>query len=130
GDVRVTRHHRYAVTIGLGADPALRAQLPERGRRLMGTVAGGLLHKWRGPVVLADLAGYEAAKDPDGAGPDSNPTGLLGRPGGWLAVTDSGGNDLVTIRPHRPPRAVAVFDSPGTATSPFPPNEEVPMQSV
>lgn len=132
-DFRVTKHRRYALSMGLGADPALRDQLPALGKRLMGTLAGGVLNG-QVPRVIADLAGYEAGTDPDGAGPDSNPTGIMGRPGRWMAVTDSGGNDLVAVRPNRRARAVAVFGSPGTVPNPFPPPppapQDVPMQAV
>lgn len=127
-DVRVRHHHRYALTIGLGADPAVREELPWLGRKLMGTiVAGKFWH--RRPWVVADLADHEAEHDPDGLGPDSNPTGLIGRWGRYVA-TDSGGNTLVHARPGGHVTTLAVFDSPGTAPAPFPPFEEIPMQAV
>ncbi|MBP1805206.1 ScyD/ScyE family protein [Rubellimicrobium aerolatum] len=81
--------------VGLGADPAVRSGalggLP--GADLLGTlvaIEGGT------PQLVADLAGFEAAEDPDGAGPDSNPFGLVAQGGGFL-VTDAGGNSVLTV---------------------------------
>jgi hypothetical protein len=79
--------------------------------------------------LLADLAAHEQAYDPDGAGPDSNPGGIVATKDGW-AVVDSGGNTLLTVSRHGRITTRAVFDSPGTAPAPFPPFDEVPMQAV
>jgi hypothetical protein len=87
-------------------------------------------HLWGGaPRVAADLAAYEEENDPDGNGPDSNPTGMLLEH--WSAVvTDSGGNDLLRVRPGGRIETLAVF--PDTdVPNPFgttPPT--VPMQAV
>lgn len=136
GDVAVS-HGRWSATLGLGADPAVRSTLPSQ---LPGTLVTGRLgrHAWR---VVADLAAREAVVDPDGAGPDSNPTGMAlvksrhrwhghHRGGPRFAVTDSGANALIMVSPSGRTRTLAVFDSPGTAPLPFPPFDEVPMQSV
>lgn len=129
GDVHVTHLKRFAVTIGLGADPAMRQDLPALGKRLMGTIAGGHLRS-SGVRVIADLAGFEARRDKDGLGPDSNPTGLIRRPGGYVA-TDSGANTLMRADRNGRMRVLAVFGSPGTVPSPFPPPpEEIEVQPV
>lgn len=138
-DVLVTGHRLYAVTIGLGNNPTVRAQLPPLGRRLMGTVATGFMPRL-GPWPLGDLAAAEAANDPDGAGPDSNPTGMVatyapghhrrGKFGPALVVTDSGANALLRVGLGGQVSTVAVFDSPGTAPAPFPPFPPLEMQSV
>jgi len=128
-DVSV-RHGRYlALTIGLGADPAVREGLPRPGRRLMGTIATGQV--WKDRVrVAADLAAHEAETDEDGAGPDSNPTGLLATGRGFVA-TDSGANTLVGTGRHGRVRTLAVLDSPGTAPNPFDPTApDIDVQPV
>lgn len=127
-DVVVTGRQRYAVTIGLGNDPAVRKELPWLGRKLLGTMVTGTFHSAR-PRVIGDLAAYEERKDPDGLGADSNPTGMTGGPWGGV-VTDSGGNTLLRVKASGRIVPLAVFDSPGTAPAPFPPFEEIPMQPV
>lgn len=81
--------------IGLGADPAARdvGLAEEQGATLLGTLVrlGS-----DAPAIGADLAAFEAANDPDGAGPDSNPFGLAARGDGFL-VTDAGGNDVLAV---------------------------------
>lgn len=127
---------RWVATIGLGADPAVRADLPYAGRRLLGTVVTGKWWKKRHhrawtarPRVLADLAGYEAAKDPDGFGPDSNPGGIARTRGGYV-VADAGANAVLKVSAHGRIRVLGVLDSPGTAPAPFPPFPEIEMQAV
>ena len=95
--------------------------------RALGTVVTGSLKG--GPVhIVGDLAAYEQKRDPDGNGPDSNPTGLM-RDGGSVVVTDSGGNDLLRVRRHGQIRTLAVF--PNTdVPDPFVPGAVVPMQAV
>jgi hypothetical protein len=127
-DVIVLGHHRYAATIGLGNDPAERAKTLGDAGRALGTVVAGNLHG--GPArVVADLAAYEAANDPDGNGPDTNPTGMA--LDHWSAVvTDSGGNTLLRVRPGGHVEELAVFpNTPVPAPGP-PPQPTVPMQAV
>lgn len=122
---RGSKHH-FAATIGLGNDPEVRDTFGAAGRAL-GTVVTGNLKG--GPVhIVSDLAAYEQERDPDGNGPDSNPTGLM-RDGGSVVVTDSGANDLLRVRHHRGIRTLAVF--PNTEVpDPFVPGAVVPMQAV
>lgn len=81
------------VTIGFGANPALRAGFGPAGA-LFGTL---LRVPADGPGgVVADIAQYEADVDPDQAGADSNPFGLLAEADRRLVV-DAGGNDLVSV---------------------------------
>ena len=126
-DVRATGNRRYAVSIGLGADPAARDDLPAVGKRLMGTIAtgrfgGGL------PSVAADLAAFEAGADSDDLGPDSNPTGLLVTKRGYVA-TDSGANTLMRARRNGTFRTIHVFESPATVPNPFG-GDDIPVQPV
>ena len=84
------------VTIGLEASPVLRDRLSADRAEWAGF--GRLVHvrasgRWR---FVADIAGYEAAVDPDPRILDSNPYGLLAEPGGQL-LTDAGGNSLLRV---------------------------------
>lgn len=101
-------------TIGLGADPAERgavAGLP--GADLVGTLAA---IGSGGQEVVADIAGFEAANDPDGGVPDSNPFGLAATAHGFL-VTDAGGNSVLSVSPAG---AIAVEGVLPTASNPLP----------
>lgn len=128
GPSDVARHgnRRIAVTVGLGAPPADRAQLGRSGARL-----GTLLYGRVGSrlSVKADLAGFEGRHDPDGSGPDSNPSALV-RHGSDFVVADAGGNDLLTVSKQRTSVA-AVFPSRLVDTPPgmgLPP--QIPMEAV
>jgi hypothetical protein len=81
--------------IGLGADPAKRAQLGADGARfaqLARLPIGGA------PQNVADLGAFEAASNPDGGLPDTNPYGLLATAAGFV-VADAGGNSLLDVTP-------------------------------
>ncbi|MBM7787253.1 ScyD/ScyE family protein [Tenggerimyces flavus] len=102
-------------TIGLGADPALRNQVPAAGKKL------ATLQKVNGKgkvKQIADLGTFEATVNPDGDLPDSNPNGLLVR-GDGVYVADAGGNSIVRVRNGKS-KAVAVFPE-RTVPVPFPP---------
>ncbi|MEU2613497.1 ScyD/ScyE family protein [Micromonospora sp. NPDC007271] len=115
------------VTIGLGTDPARRAQLGPAGVLIGQTVRLGPA----GARAFADLAGYEAANNPDGdqpgSGPDSNPYGLLPYRDGAV-VTDAGGNDLLRLDRHGRISTLAVFPTT-PAPNPFG-GPDLPMQFV
>jgi len=86
------RHGSLSILIGLGADPAIRADLPAAGRKL-GTL---VRTNWRGGLTtVADLAAWEATYNPVND-PDSNPVGML-LDGGKYVVTDAGGNTLLKV---------------------------------
>jgi hypothetical protein len=128
-DVHVTRHGRYVLSIGIGQDTTARRSLGRHARRMGTLVSGRFGHRSR---VLADLARFEAAHNPDHSEHrDSDPTGFLMTRHGYVA-TDSGGNTLVrTGRRHRGHlahvRAVAVFPD---VTVPEPSGGTGPMQAV
>jgi hypothetical protein len=96
-DVSFRRWFGY-LTIGLGADPALRAQLPAAGAgmaTLYRLSPSGHLR------TLADLGAFEAANNPAGDQPtdevDTNPDSVTpGRRGGAV-VADAGGNDVLKV---------------------------------
>lgn len=98
-DLTFTGNHQFALTIGLGGTPDYRDGFGS-GAALLGTVVTGDLraHKGAGTVNEAfDVAGYEAAANPDGTDVDSNASGIARWGNGWV-VTDSGGNDVVSTR--------------------------------
>jgi hypothetical protein len=112
------------VTTGLAADPAARAELEANGVRLGSLVRIDTTGQW---ADLLDLAAYEAAANPDGGLPDSNPYGLLLRANGGV-FADAGGNSLINITPTGVMSTLAVFPT-RSVPHPFAPGD-VPMQSV
>lgn len=111
------------LTIGLGANPNVRADLGSEGA-LMGTA---LQLRPNGSLKLsADLAGFEGENDPDAQGPDSNPTGVLNEAGGTY-FTDAGANALLYVAANGHISVVAVFPN-RVVPSPF--GGTMSMQSV
>jgi hypothetical protein len=78
------------VTMGLGGNPSVRQQLGGKAALL-----GTLLHATPSGQYKAviDIAGAEAAANPDGAAVDSNPYSVLVQPGRRI-VADAGANAL------------------------------------
>ncbi|CRK58486.1 hypothetical protein [Alloactinosynnema sp. L-07] len=113
-------------TVGLGADPAERAGLPATGQAAMGWLLKKHPQGWR---QVADVAGYEAAANPDGGLPDSNPNSLVAGPTG-VVVADAGGNALVKVRPNGSFTTLAVFPDQLVDAPPFLPPGKMPAQSV
>jgi hypothetical protein len=124
-DVVVTGQNKYVLTMGLGDDPAVRDELGPAGSYFGTLVAGAFPNA--GPRVVADIGAFEADVDPDGQGPDTNPTGLL-LSGGDHVMTDSGGNALLEVRGGHA-STIATFDTPGIAPVPFPPGQ-IPVDAV
>jgi hypothetical protein len=81
------------VTIGLGTDPADRPSCGNVGPKLGWIVRAFPNGRWNRET---DLAAYEAANNPDGGVPDSDPYGILWN-GTSTIATDAGGNDLLEI---------------------------------
>lgn len=115
----------YAVSVGLGADPAARDTI-EGGEKLGTLQVGRFGGRQR---TIADLAAFEAANDPDGAGPDSNPTGIKSTRHG-IVVTDSGANALQAVSRGGGITTVATFAERLVPAPPFLPPGDLPMQSV
>jgi hypothetical protein len=116
------------LTVGLGADPAVRAQLGDLGPGF------GQLYKLSSSGHLravADISAYEAAANPDGGAIDSNPNSVLASEWGRLFVVDAGGNSLLRVRRSGEISTVAVF--PDRLITP-PPGMDLPdpfpMQAV
>ncbi len=74
--------------------------------------SGQLLHGgWlRGLTPVADIAGYEAANDPDHQGADSDPYAVL-RVGDRVLVADAAGNDVLSVARDGTISTFAVFDN-------------------
>jgi hypothetical protein len=121
---------KLAFTVGGGGTPAHRATLPASARTI-GTIvlASHKGRSWKRKTlrIVADLMRFEARKDPDGQGPDSDPTGLIRR-GSHFLTTDSGGNDLLRAGGGDPVVALRTFGN-RMAKNPFGPGN-IPMQSV
>jgi hypothetical protein len=114
-DLRVYGRH-YVVALGLGADPAVRAEsLPPKGQKLATVSTGVFGH--RGLKVIADIGANEASANPDGAQIDTNPVALLESRRG-LFVVDAGGNALLKVKRPGDIRTVATFP---TTEVPAPP---------
>jgi hypothetical protein len=94
------------VTIGLGGEPTVI-------RALMGQGFGrSVRFKPNGSWGYEDdIAGHEQTNNPDGSPvPDSNPYGILTKPGGRV-VADAGGNTLLNVRSNGSISTLAVFPS-------------------
>ena len=108
------------LTIGLGADPTDPAIAPFRAFG-MGRLAKihPDAHDGDHWSLETDIAAYEAAHNPDGFVPDSDPFGILNR-NGRQVVTDAGGNDLLEVHGHHV-SLLAVFPArPGRSTDSVP----------
>ncbi|HJQ48150.1 MAG TPA: ScyD/ScyE family protein [Amycolatopsis sp.] len=114
-------------TVGLGANPAVRASLPGEAPQQSGWLLRGKQAR-----QVADIAGYEATANPDGGEPDSNPNSVLALPGGQV-VADAGGNDLLWVAANGKISTLAVFPDVLVDAPPFlglPPGTKIPMQAV
>lgn len=118
-------------TVGLGADPAMREQLPPPGQDDNGWLLRGrqAQQDW---AQVADIAGFEATVNPDGGEVDSNPNSVAALPGG-RAVVDAGGNSLVWVAAKGDVSTLAVFPERPADAPPLlglPPGTQIPMDSV
>ena len=113
--------------VGLGANPAARAQLGELGPRFGWLYRVSSFGRVR-PV--ADIAGYEASANPDGSEvPDSNPYSVLNRHGHRIVV-DAGGNSLLRVGRSGRIATLAVFEPRLVPAPPGFPVPELPMDAV
>jgi sugar lactone lactonase YvrE len=104
------------VTIGWGADPALRAGLGETGRpfgHLIRVLPNG---RWS---LEADIAAFEGANNPAGGPIDSNPYGVLAEPGRQF-VADAGGNSILEVTADGEVSLVAVLPKTAGGSEPVP----------
>lgn len=118
------------MTLGLGANPAVRAPLPANGKKLGTLSAGRFGHS--GLRVVADIAAYESRVNPDKGVVDSNPVALLGGERKTYVV-DAGGNSLLSVPWHGRISTRAVFGKTQVLAPPFlklPPGTKIPMEAV
>jgi hypothetical protein len=115
--------NRFWVTVGLAANPAVRAPFEAAGIRFGSLVRVLPTGAWD---YVADLSAHEAAVNPDGGLIDSNPYGidvLSDR----AFIADAGANAVIRINLDTSINTVAVF--PNTIVpSPF--GGTIPMQAV
>jgi len=117
------------LAVGLGANPALRQEVPalaEMARLLRANPARGTTR------VVADLGDFEAAANPDGGLPDTNPNSVLAGIGSRV-VADAGGNSLLRVSPNGQISVLAVLPDRLVDAPPFlglPPGTKIPMQAV
>jgi sugar lactone lactonase YvrE len=104
-DISLRRWGGAYLTVGLGADPAVRSQLgdlgPDFGQLYKISSSGRL-------SAVADISAYEAAANPDGGAIDSNPNSVT-EAWGKLFVVDAGGNSLLRVHRSGEISTVAVF---------------------
>lgn len=115
------------VTVGLGANPAARAQLGGDGAYL-----GHLFRMTTGGArqSVADVSAFEGTNNPDGGEVDTNPFAVLALRGQRI-VADAGGNDLLMVNATGVVTTVAVFPSRMVPAPPIPDlPPEIAMQSV
>ena len=113
------------VTIGLAADPAVRAPFEAAGIRLGRLVQVSTSTGQWTPVV--DIAAHEAAANPDGGHVESNPYGLRVL-SDRAVVADAGANALLNIAATGQVSTLAVFP-PRLSPNPFGPGM-IPAESV
>jgi hypothetical protein len=88
------KSRRFVIAVGLGNDPAVRDELPAAGADLASLLKGRFrTGTWR---QLSDLGAFEAAENPDGQLPDTNPVALI-RDGDDFVVVDAGANALLEV---------------------------------
>lgn len=117
------------LTVGLGADPATRAQY--------GSAGAGLaqLYRFRADGTtkpLADLGAFEAANNPDAGQPsaevDTNPNSVAAVDDHSVVVADAGGNDVLKVSLDKPTEVSTLGVLPfGTAPAPDLPGFPVPV---
>jgi len=118
-----------SVLIGLGADPAVRADLPASGQR-MGTLIQ-TTKNYKTFRTIADFAAWEQANNPVND-PDSNPVGMLSDRGNYV-VADAGGNTVLKASSRGKIHLLATFADRLVDAPPFlglPPGTKIPMQAV
>jgi hypothetical protein len=92
---------------------------------------GKLFKVSRGGEVkrVADLSAYEVANNPDGAGEESNPYGVLAEEGRRF-VCDAAANALLVVEANGDIRPLAVFPTDRSAPLPWAPQVVLPVQAV
>jgi hypothetical protein len=123
------------LTVGLGGNPATRAQLPAAG------ASTARLYRLAGrarPRSVADLGAFEAARNPDagqpGAEADTNPNSVDATRGNPV-VADAGGNDILSVTARGGISVLGLLPfqtipAPDVPNFPVPPGTPFPVQPV
>ena len=120
-DLVFTGEHTFALTTGLGGSPKFRASFGPEGKDLGKLLKVELRRHGKARVTtIADLARFEAKKNPDGTDVDSDPTGLA-RSGKGFVYTDSGGNSINAVRKSHVSNVAVLAPVPTTQPSPVGP---------
>lgn len=107
-DLAFTADGSLYLLVGLGADPAVRAENEGDGPAQLGRLFQ--LDPTTGELAeVADVSGYETTNNPDGGALDSNPFALVAVPDGSLAVVDAGSNALYRVDLDGTITTLAVF---------------------
>lgn len=117
------------ITIGLGANPALRANLGAAGAAMAHEARMQPNGRWS---AEADLGIFEMAFNPALGPVDTDPFGILALPGKQI-VADAGGNDLIEINANGRIQTLAVFPNQLEPAPPFlhlPPGTQIPSEPV
>ncbi len=126
----IAKGRNVDVLIGLGADPAARAQFG-----LAGACLGHLVRaSWTGAYTCyEDISGFEASANPDDGEFDSNPYSMDLIEPGKRVIADAGGNSLLVMFANGQVEELAVFPDTLVLAPPFlglPPGAMMPMQAV
>src|SRR5262249_46473789 len=117
------------ISIGLAANPALRANLGQAGAAMAHEARMQPNGNWS---AEADLGTFEINNNPAGGPVDTDPFGILALPGKQI-VADAGGNDLLEISANGSIRSLAVFPNQMAPAPPFlglPPGTMIPSEPV
>ena len=129
-DVYVDAEGVMYAPIGLGADPALRADFPDEAAQLGWIVSASA---GESAESIYDLGAYELANNPDEGLPDTNPWSIVSDgEGGWV-VSDPGANAVLHIDAEGMITVIAVFADRMVDAPPelgLPEGAQVPMQTV
>jgi hypothetical protein len=129
-DISFQGQGKAFIPIDLGGDPANRTSFPAALRKA-GWLASANVKTGKVGYV-ADVAGFEAANDPDDDGPDSNPYSVVAGPS-RVVVADAGANALVDVKSNGRIRVLAVFPEQLVLAPPFlglPAGTMIPVDAV
>ncbi len=130
-DLTVIGKHKLVLSMGLGGAPSERKKLSKFAGKQLGHLLSFNL-RTKKFTSIGDLARHEAKANPVNE-PNSDPTGIVkAGKAGWM-VTDSGGNDLVSVKNGKVKTVAPFYNRMGTSpvTGPDPvPYESVPTDVV
>ena len=123
-DVALNGSGNLYVTLGLGADPAVRTDLPPEGQTAATLVRA---KPSKGTFrLVADIGGFELSDNPDGGLPDSNPQGLLSTAGARWSRTPAATRSWASPHGESQPSPCS---RPRLVPNPFG-GPAIPMQAV